>query len=894
MSLILSVLLAITPAAANESAEPMEKAGRELLPAVPAADWQNFIRDLAAAEAKPHLDPELSRRSAELLKQAPDTPRGRLLRLTFQARTAAAAKDPVLFRQSYRDGAALMPLLEQLPATEALAFLFERIRQTAALLSSYSERNSDAYCTAWMQARHAMHSALARLLAASPADTGELELAAKTQTLEAWENCLQLMKFRIIVSKDLPNPEHDIPVLTSPSPSLETLVAATRLHLLKPDLASDVWLHEATALEARLQQQIAAHPDLLSLKFQLLRLGCDFLRGPEALKPLADTAFRQAPRDGNLHREWAACLSFAAGGSAALLKERIETLSRDPEAFTEAGSPLCLIYLSQLTAREGNEVLQESWVSDSLCRCLEHLEGRPSTPNLALRRSQLIGKLLPAADKSLMPRLLRRYDLLKDLDLPALRPEINGPLDLARLCVSGPQLSLVETVEKALGWQAGKPFDRAIPAAQLLEWATALDAAATSAEHPHAAGCCRQWARLCRLQEEYLRGDWVTLPLDDLWLWRRSSGDFAAGPDGLLASSMYGKPLVAQHRADFPLPCEVEVQLTPIKVYSDTYSDRCDFFGIACGNLVSRPLSGRILFSDPAIGWSGSSAMQPFVGTSGEGTKTASSAVIHAWIWPDEAEVCSLPELGFSTLHEQLVFGEAPFLPGAIGIGCPAVAHGSVRCHQLRVRRVSLPATPPVEATARIDYWTRRFAQMPTDDKMLKLIESHLDAGQADAALKLAAGLPTGSPPGIDELAGIVAKINFNYAINAELKARASADLGQWPEAIREMRQSLVMTPDDDALEAGRRRMQLAIYLARTPASTVEDLKEASETVAFALRQSSPLLRLHAWRAQAWLHLRAGRKDAAIEAQRCAEMLATEHAPELSAKLKKEADDLRQ
>ena len=180
---------------------------------------------------------------------------------------------------------------------------------------------------------------------------------------------------------------------------------------------------------------------------------------------------------------------------------------------------------------------------------------------------------------------------------------------------------------------------------------------------------------------------------------------------------------------------------------------------------------------------------------------------------------------------------------------------------------------------------------MPTDDKMLKRIESHLDAGQADAALKLAAGLPTGLPPGIDELAVIAAKINFNCAINAEWKARARADLGQWPEAIREMRQSLVMTADDDALEAGRRRMQLAINLARNPASTAENLKEASETVTFALRQSSPILRLHAWRAQAWLHRRAGRKDAAIEALQCAEMLAAEQAPELKAKLKKEGDE---
>jgi hypothetical protein len=351
-----------------------------------------------------------------------------------------------------------------------LLFLCERLHQGGILLSFLSQRGQISYYNSLQKDMKASYLAVSKLIAAVPANAGEAELAAVMSQIQNWEDAVKRNQFRSTRTDG----NVMLPLLSSPAPAIEALALASSFRISRRNSNRKAWKLDAFASTERLKQQILLHPQLLPLRIQMLAIMHELGNDYEALRPMIDETLKLAPDDQQVHSLWANCLRPDAGGSAALLKERIEILSRNENAFTAAGLPLCLLYLDQLTACEGNEVLQESWVSDSLNRCLEHLEGHPATPNLALRRSQIIGRLLPAADKSLMPRLLRRYDLLKDLDLMALRPEINGPLDLARLCVSEPQLSLVETVEKALDWQAGKPFESAIPAGQLLDWAKAV------------------------------------------------------------------------------------------------------------------------------------------------------------------------------------------------------------------------------------------------------------------------------------------------------------------------------------------------------------------------------------------------------------------------------------
>ncbi|MEN9362612.1 MAG: hypothetical protein RL095_4147 [Verrucomicrobiota bacterium] len=871
MNLILSLLLASSAPAPSVKAEtPL----RALVPIVSAPEWQSFLDDLALAEFQARFDPGLSQRCAALSAKIPDTSRGKLLRLTLQSRTAIAAKDPLLFRQSYREGFSLMAQVGDLPAAELLEFLCSRMRQTITLNQFISPRLYQQNLDSHQNCQRQIYLCVVRLLSGAQAQSSEDELREKLSLLQNWMDSAPISN----ASDDL-----NLPRIKSPSTALEVFARAAYLRMHP---GGKNWRSEAEAIVSLLEAQIRQHPGLVELRIQQIALRRDLGASPEELRDLVEPAFKTAPRDPRLHGIWASCLRPECGGSAAQLKERIETLSADAEAVTKLGQPLFLIYLEALLACEGPEVLQENWVSQSLVRRLELMESQPAGPLQKIHRTQLIARLLPSSDMSL-PRVLRRYDLVQDLDYSLLRPEIQGPLDLARRCVGPEEMKLLEKMEKVLDWELGRPLESEVPATQIGEWAEALEKAALSAEHPHAASCCRHWARLCRLHLEFLRGEWVALDLDDPWLWRRSSGDFQSGAEGLLASSMYGKSMLAQHRGVFPPPFEVEVELRPVKVFSDTYQDRCNFFGIACGDLRSRPISGRILFSDPSIGWSGCCGMQPYINV----YKTKEiPAPLRAWIWPFEGEVSRDPINGSCSTNEEFrIPGELHFRAGALGIGCPYDADGAAIFQKFRLRRNPLPAIPPAEPEAAMKYWAQRNKQFPRQEKIILYIKSALSANQPKTAAALLKALPTRLPPGVNELDRITIKIETDCARIAELSAEVQAALGHWPEAVAEMRQSMTMTPDDEGFEAARRRMRLAAFLARNAASGAAELQEARDSIAFVLRQNSPELRLHAWWARAWMERREGRTERAQEAFETARMLAKENAPELLGKMDQEA-----
>ncbi|MEN9361830.1 MAG: hypothetical protein RL095_3365 [Verrucomicrobiota bacterium] len=808
----------------------------------PWGDWQKRLE----AEAVPET--ALAERFREFRKSLPETPENRLRAWNLGVELAVKSTDAQLDQELFAEGAKLAPKLGSLPRPEAWRHLILRLSQSRRFVCAHSTRRDDLYEARGRQAWVEFLAFCTGSLAAGR-ELDDTELTQFSQCCDHLAAMAPYIGFEV----------DEDPAFASCRKALVDPAFASRLLRLALDLRGDFGAErqaEARRLEAELRRGQAKGSD--ARRREWLALVALLEIPPETL------AAEVEPRlgsDARQHALWAWILARRGPGSAAVLQEKMRAWAG--AAPNDAGRLIFLVYLNQLESLEGPEIHAEDWLQELCGQAWEALRLAPASPRLSAARSALVRCRF--LGRRPLATWIAATDPCRDFDFSGLPRELDSPLSLLRLQAEAEiPAALLRQVDRDLDPERGAPLERSWLPGELAELATGLEAAAAKAS-PGSARWCRTWIQVIRLRQAFERGDEVTLDLGDPWLWRQIQGSSRIGGDGALyAATLCGQRYLRMSHLALPPPFQAEVEIRPDFTQSEIHLPGESFFGLVCGDPLTSPYSGRILFSDARFDAVGVTASQAsFI--EGRRRPERRSWVQKALVWPDGAEVhIESDRFGYSSRDETLDSNEATFRPGALGFATPLGQHrrcshyGMVVFRQLKFRRLAVS-----DAALRQEGGVGREVRLALSCNRINLrlcLDSALAEGRWKRALELLELIGTRDfPAGTQRLDSTRALVE--EAALADERARAEEGLKDWSAAARSRRRALALNPADDFASSLRRRCALIRCLAL--AGDKQELPALAQGLELALEHRSPELRAAARRALAWSAWAEGRRDEA-------------------------------
>ena len=924
ITLLLSLALASAPAPSNDVGDSLAASCREVLGGKPLSPaLTQVLVELPAALATPRFRAEAPALLEAAIRDFPATPRGRCLRDILEIRAGFAWRSPLLYRRSYDDAHALCEQLPALPAAERLLLLDFHRKQCGIQCNAFSQSRTLYHQAGWDRCLSLALPAAVDYLRDCPASSTPAQLAARARLLEEW-----WLSFNHAYPDENFFDAAAWEKLNAAPCAAPWLQAYFRALILIPTCACAPLRpgqdRPAALRRARAELAAAAAPEAWLHDFLLFRLDAELAAGPEQLQTSFDALRRLNPGSRELHERWAVCLSPKARGNIRLLQAQINAVCRDPDAFSPDGYPLGLAYLNRLLIDEGAAVDQESWVQEARSACRAQLEKRAAAglpcDLLPRRRSQLLRGLLVHPDY--YRRECAGADLLRDFDFSVLRPAISGPLDLARPFAAKLQPALVKEIDSRLDWQRGNPADQAPDAAALLALEQRLQAAAVDPE-PQARNWFLAWSRICKLNRDFLAGDWVELRHDDPWLWCCSGGDiqadapqahnwflawsrigklnrgFLAGdwvelrhadpwlwccrggdsqvdaPDALLASTMHGERFLSSHAGVFLPPLQAQLTVTPHHLHDEVHGAGNCLFGISSGDLVSIPIAGRLFAGDrvsKALVYASRQAVGTIVNRNFDlKARSELPTSTDLLLYPDSADFAywGQSRIGKDIAVERFYPGltmlgdevtEKAEAPFVPGqLGLAAPSTQNGVVH-LSTLKIRRLAMPEAPQTA---YWKKRYELCFTRYNFIQYAASLVQARHPRELTPLLKDL--------ELMAGLTLPSQQEQEFDSlsfvpesrRVLAASYALLGRPHDAARIAALLVERTPLDDSGELSRNRMDWVRLIALDPQASPEELGRAAEAVRHALRKSVPAQRCLARRAQAALLARQGDLDAA-------------------------------
>jgi len=872
ITFLLSLALASAPAPSSDVGDTLEASCREVLGGKPLnLPLTRLLAELPTALATPRFRADAPDLVEAALRDFPATPRGRALRNSLEIRAGFAWRSPLLYRRSYEDSHALLEQVPPLPAAERLLLLDFHRKQCGIQCNAFSQSRTLYHQAGWDRCLSLAVPAAVDFLRDCPADAPAAELAARARLIEEW-----WLSFNHAYPDENFFDAAAWEKLNAAPCAAPWLQAYFRALILIPTCACAPKRPDkdrpAALRRARAELAAAAAPEAWLQQFLLFRLDAELVTSPEELQPQFEALLRLNPGSRELHECWAAQLSPKSRGNIQLLQRQINQVCRDPAAFSPDGYPLGLVYLNRLLIDEGVAVDQESWVQEARSSCRAQLEKRAAAglpcDELPRRRSQLLRGLLVHPDY--YRRECANADLLRDFDFSVLRPAINGPLDLARPFAQKLQPELVKEIDTRLDWQRGKPAEQAPDAAGLLALEQRLQAAAVDPE-PQARNWFLAWSRICKLNRDFLAGDWVELRHDDPWLWSCRGGDSRSeAPGSLLASTMHGERFLSSHAGVFLPPLQAHLTVTPHHLHDEVHGAGNCLFGISSGDLINIPIAGRLFAGDrvsKALVYASRQAVGTIVNRNFDlKARSELPTSTDLLLYPDSADFAYWGEsrIGKDFAEERFYPGltmlgdevtekaEAAFVPGQLGLAAPSTQNGVVHLSSLKIRRLAMPETPQTA------YWKKRYELCFTRYNFLKYAASLVQSRQAselapllnDLELMADLTLPRQLEQEFDSLSFVPE--------SRRVLAASYALLGRSHDAARIAALLVERTPLDDSDELIRNHMDWARLVALDPQSNAAELGRAAEAVRHALRKSVPAQRCLARRAQAALLARQG------------------------------------